>query len=196
VRLARPLVLASQSPRRLEILERLGLTFRVQPAHIDETRLSGEAPRAYVTRLAEAKARAIAVGAGHAAVLGADTTVAIDDAVLEKPRDADENARMLAQLSGREHTVYTAVALVCGPELEARVISVATRVRFRALGPATIAGYVQSGEGRDKAGGYGIQELGAALVAEVHGSYSNVVGLPAAETVELLEAAGVLEVWP
>jgi septum formation protein len=197
LQLHRPIVLASQSPRRKEILTRLGLPFRVQPAHIDETQRSGEQPWDYVVRLAEEKARAIAIQQVEgAAVLGADTTVAIDDLALEKPLHAEDNARMLRLLSGREHTVYTGVALVLVPELEVHVLKVATCVRFRALSERTIAAYAASREGADKAGGYGIQDLGAALVAEIRGSYTNVVGLPASDTVALLEASGVLGEWP
>lgn len=193
----RPLILASASPRRSEILTRLGLDFRVAPADVDEAQAPGEPPERYVARLAEEKARAIAGAlAEPAAVLGADTTVVIDREVLGKPSDAADAARMLRLLRGREHAVHTAVALISCPENEARVVLATTRVRFRDFSDATLERYVASGEGRDKAGSYGIQDLGQALVAEIHGSYSNVVGLPAAETIELLERAGVLAAWP
>lgn len=193
----RPLVLASASPRRREILERLGLTFEVRPSDVDETLLPDEAPALYVARLAERKARAVSPRAGEPlAVLGSDTTVVLGGEVLNKPLDEHESERMLRALRGREHAVYTGVALVLQPEASARVITVTTRVRFRAFSDATLHAYVASREGMDKAGSYGIQDLGAALVSEVHGSYSNVVGLPAAETIELLEQAGVLAVWP
>jgi septum formation protein len=191
------LILASASPRRHEILTRLGLAFRVSPADVDEAQGPGEAPELYVARLAEEKAQTIASGlSGPAAVLGADTTVVIDREVLGKPRDAVDSERMLRLLRGREHAVHTAVALVLCPEREARVVLTTTRVRFRDFSDETLLRYVASGEGRDKAGSYGIQDLGQALVAEIHGSYSNVVGLPAAETIELLEHAGVLAAWP
>lgn len=193
----RALRLASASPRRREILTKLGLRFDVIPADVDERRLSGEAPSDYVARLALEKARAIAQSQHEpCAVLGADTTVVIDEHVLEKPRDALESKQMLQKLSGREHVVYTAVALVLCPELSVHTRVVSTRVRFRVLDEATVDAYVASGEGMDKAGSYGIQELGQALVSEIHGSYSNVVGLPAAETIELLLAASVLRAWP
>lgn len=196
--LTRPLVLASASPRRREILTRLGLTFSVHAADLDETQQEGESPVAYVARLAEEKARAIArlCGQEPRAVLGADTTVVLDDEVLNKPLDAADSERMLRALRGREHTVHTAVALLLWPEDQLRVITVSTRVRFRAFSDATLRGYVASGEGRDKAGSYGIQDLGAALVSELAGSYTNVVGLPAAQTIELLEALGLLGAWP
>jgi septum formation protein len=115
---------------------------------------------------------------------------------LEKPRDLAESEQMLRRLTGCEHQVHTAVALLLCPEQAVSGCLVTTRVRFRALSEATIQAYAASGEGMDKAGSYGIQELGQALVSEIHGSYSNVVGLPAAETVELLLSAGVLRAWP
>jgi septum formation protein len=192
----RPLVLASASPRRREILTRLGLTFEVLATDIDESEWVAEEPRSYVARLAEAKARAALPRAQGCAVLGADTTVVLDDKILGKPADLAQSARMLAALRGNEHEVHTGVALVLAPEGRARVITVSTRVRFRDFSDETLRSYVESREGMDKAGSYGIQDLGAALVSEIHGSYSNVVGLPAAETIELLEAEGVLGSWP
>ncbi|MFT3921943.1 MAG: Maf family protein [Myxococcales bacterium] len=196
MKLTRALILASASPRRREILGRLGLPFDVLPSDIDESRIAGEEPRAYVARLAEGKARAVASRGEPCAVLGSDTTVVLHGEVLNKPVDLADSERMLRALSGREHEVHTGVALVLLPELQSRVITVTTRVRFRELSETTLRGYVASREGMDKAGSYGIQDLGAALVSEVHGSYSSVVGLPAAETVELLQALGVLESWP
>jgi septum formation protein len=198
MKLSRELVLASASPRRREILQKLGLVFEVAPADVDETPRGDEDPIAYVTRLAEEKARVAAsrLGSRRVAVLGSDTTVVLDGRVLGKPGDEAESETMLRSLSGREHVVHTAVSVVLEPESTASTLSVSTKVLFRVLSEATLAGYVASREGMDKAGSYGIQELGAALVREVHGSYSNVVGLPAAETVELLQELGVLEVWP
>ena len=199
MRQTRPLILASQSPRRRELLTRLGLAFEVAPADLDETRRATESPEAYVVRLAEEKARAIASRVAASpphAVLGADTTVVLDGAVLNKPADLGESERMLRALSGRTHVVHTGVALVLAPEQAVRTVVVATRVTFRVLPEATITRYVASGEGLDKAGAYGIQDLGAALVHTIDGSYTNVVGLPAAETVTLLEDAGVLAEWP
>jgi septum formation protein len=193
----RRLILASGSPRRREILTRLGLSFEVLVTDIDESQQPQESPELYVARLAESKARAALPAARDAlAVLGADTTVVIDHELLGKPSDLADSERMLRLLRGREHAVHTAVALLLWPEAEARVVGVTTRVRFRDFSDATLRRYVASREGMDKAGSYGIQELGQALVAEIHGSYSNVVGLPAAETIELLETAGVLAGWP
>lgn len=196
MKLSRPLVLASASPRRRELLTRLGLRFDVCPSDVDESQKPGEDPVAYVLRLAEQKARAASTPHARCAVLGSDTTVVLDGEVLNKPSDLAESERMLRALRGREHVVHTAVALVLRPEGEARRVCVSTRVRFRDFSDQTLAAYVQSGEGLDKAGAYGIQDLGAALVSEVHGSYSAVVGLPAAETIALLEDMGVLEEWP
>jgi septum formation protein len=198
---ARSLVLASASPRRREILGKLGLCFDVHPVDLDESMQRGEDPGRYVLRLAEEKARACAqsLSAGlvsACAVLGADTTVVLDGEVLGKPGDEVDSARMLRALRGREHVVHTGVALWLVPDAQLHSVLVSTRVTFRDFSDQTLAGYVASREGMDKAGSYGIQELGAALVREVHGSYSNVVGLPAAETIELLTGAGALEAWP
>lgn len=193
------LVLASASPRRREILGKLGLTFDVMPSDIDESERPGETPHAYVTRLAEEKARACSVTSERGesiVVLGSDTTVVLDGVVLSKPLDLADSERMLRALRGREHIVHTAVAAWVLPAQRAQSVTVSTRVRFRAFSDATLMRYVESREGMDKAGSYGIQELGAGLVAEVFGSYSNVVGLPAAETLELLEAVGALLEWP
>jgi septum formation protein len=196
----RPLVLASASPRRREILTRLGLRFGIEAADLDESRRANEEPGSYVTRLAEEKVRAVATRlAGDPsplALLGADTTVVLDGQVLNKPVDLAESEQMLRALRGREHVVHTAVAVLLCPEATLRLALVSTRVRFRDFSDESLLGYVASREGMDKAGSYGIQDLGAALVSELHGSYTNVVGLPAAETVELLESLEVIEAWP
>lgn len=180
------LILASASPRRRELLASAGLTFVVQPADVDETWQPGELPRAYVLRVARAKARAVAVRSPGATVLAADTTVAIEDRVLGKPVDAQHAAAMLGDLAGREHAVHTAVVVRVGSRETHRLTT--TRVRFRALTGLEIAAYIETGEPFDKAGGYGIQGRGGALVDVVHGSYTNVVGLPLAETLALLSA--------
>ena len=200
------LCLASASPRRSELLRQIGVPHCIQPADLDESAQPGESPAGYVSRLARDKAQAVcraraASGAAALPVLGADTTVAIDGEVLGKPRDAAELAAMLARLSGREHEVFTAVALVMpavpGAEAPPRAPATAlsrTRVRFRAIGPSEAAAYWASGEPQDKAGGYAIQGLGAVFVTALDGSFSGVVGLPLAETAALLQAAGVA-VW-
>jgi len=182
------LVLASASPRRAELIRRLdpeavGLRVRVRPADIDETPMADEPSSAYVARMARTKATAVADG--DALVLGADTIVVLDGAILAKPADAAENEAMIDRLSGRTHQVTTAVALARSGEL-LEELAVTTDVRFRALADGEAARYAATGEGLDKAGGYGIQGIGAALVAAIAGSYTNVVGLPLGETLELL----------
>ncbi|ROR34869.1 Maf family protein [Inmirania thermothiophila] len=182
--------LASRSPRRRALLAQIGLEAVVVPADVDESPRAGEAPAARVLRLARAKARAGAAAApAGAVVLGADTEVVVDGEPLGKPADRAEARAMLARLAGRWHEVMTGVAVVHGGG-EATRLSV-TRVRFRDLDARELAAYAASGEGDDKAGGYAIQGLGAVLVARIEGSYSGVVGLPLAETAELLAAAGV-----
>ncbi|MCB1842618.1 MAG: septum formation inhibitor Maf [Halioglobus sp.] len=185
------LVLASASPRRHHLLQQLGVAFECCPADIDETPLRAETPEHYVQRLACEKARAVAQRLGDTRpVLAADTTVVLDDAILGKPQDYAEGLAMLARLSGREHRVMTALCLVY--EGSEACCLVTTEVTFAALDLATCKAYLASDEPWDKAGGYGIQGLGGALVRSIHGSYSNVVGLPLAETRELLACHGVV----
>jgi septum formation protein len=183
------LVLASGSPRRVELLRLAGLEPEVRPPDIDESFRDGELPDAYVARLAGEKAFAVDRAAGEV-VLAADTTVVLDGTMLGKPADADEAARMLRRLSGRVHHVITAVTVVDrrGLPLEALV---GTEVHFAELDDPMIARYVATGEPLDKAGAYGIQGHAQVLVAEVRGSWTNVVGLPVVETLALLRTAGV-----
>jgi nucleoside triphosphate pyrophosphatase len=185
------LTLASQSPRRRELLALLGLALRVRPAHADETPRPGEAPRAYVERLAREKARTVDDGDF---VLGADTTVVLDGAILGKPEDDRDAARMLRALSGRRHEVTTGVCLRA-PGGREETLAVSTEVEFAALDEAQIAWYVATGEPRDKAGGYAVQGAGGAFVRALRGSVSNVVGLPVAETAALLERCGFALPW-
>jgi septum formation protein len=190
------LVLASQSPRRRALLERLGLALEVRPAFTDEAALPGEDARTYAARVAREKARAAcrdASVAGDEIVLGADTVVVLRGEVLGKPRDAADAAHMLRRLSGVPHEVLTAVCVrrnagALGVALDALV---ETAVRFAPLSEAQIAWYVSTGEPLDKAGAYAIQGAGGAFVLGVTGSVSNVVGLPLAETVDLLRRAGL-----
>jgi len=186
------LILASNSPRRRGFLQQLGLSFEVQAADLDESVRSGEVPTAYVERLAREKAQAVAGKAPGALVLGADTTVVAGEAILGKPVDASDAERMLASLSGREHDVFTGVA-VAGPVVLSQVVR--TRVRFRAVSAQEIAWYVRTGEPLDKAGAYAIQGIAGAFVTAIEGSPSSVVGLPLAETVELLRRAGYPLPW-
>jgi septum formation protein len=181
------LVLASASPRRRELLTQAGFEFDVQPADIPEEVLPGEDPIAYVTRLAREKAEAVfarvtALGAGASGadgglrVLGADTTVTLDNHILGKPESAEDAARMLRLLSGRTHRVITGVAVVTAGRTE--VAAEVTAVQFLSLSEAEIAAYVATGEPNDKAGAYAIQGLAARWIPRIEGCYFNVVGLP------------------
>ena len=180
------LVLASASPRRAELLRAAGFTFEVCPADVDETPRAGEPADAFVRRLSAEKAAwaaarlapAEADGTCEPAFLGADTVVVVDGAIFGKPRDDDDARRMLTLVSGRAHEVLTGVTLRRGDAAESRVVT--TRVVFSALAPDELDWYVASGEGRDKAGAYAVQGLASRFVAQIEGSYSNVVGLPVA----------------
>lgn len=184
------LVLASTSPRRRELLARIGLEpARIAAPDIDETPLKGELPRAYVARLAESKARAVDRAADEV-VLAGDTTVAVGRCILEKPADEADLRRMLGLLSGRRHHVYSGVCVV-GADDRPRVRVADTVVAFKRLTPAEIDWYVASGEGMGKAGGYAIQGKAEMFVRFLSGSHSNVVGLPIFETRALLTSAGV-----
>ncbi|MGA0418035.1 MAG: Maf family protein [Ilumatobacteraceae bacterium] len=183
------LVLASGSPRRRDMLLGLGLEFIVDPADIDEGVHPSEAPLAYVRRVASSKATTVAARHLSSVVLAADTTIDLDGAVLAKPADTTDAVRMLEALSGREHLAHTAVAIAAGGLLN--VVDVTTTVRMRPLDRAEIDWYVATGEPLDKAGAYAIQGGAAAFVESVSGSVSNVVGLPMAETVVALRAAGI-----
>ena len=192
------LVLASASPRRRDLLTQAGYRFEVHPAHIPEDPLPGEDPIAYVTRLAREKAEEVYRGLTTAnpkpeengqsplAVLGADTTVTLDNMILGKPEDAADAARILRLLSGRTHRVITGVALVTAKGAE--VAAEATAVRFLTLSEAEIAAYVATGEPMDKAGAYAIQGRAARWIPRIEGCYFNVMGLPLALVCSLLEA--------
>ena len=184
----RPLVLASSSPRRAELLRAAGVPFVIRVATVDETRLDGEAADAYVRRLALDKARAVEA-APHELVLGADTVVVAGTACLGKPADAADAAAMLRRLAGRSHEVLTGVALVrTGAPVAVDVA--ATRVTFAPVTEAEVAWYVGTGEPYDKAGGYAVQGLASRFVAAIDGSYANVVGLPVELVCRLIAAAG------
>jgi septum formation protein len=183
------IVLASASPRRQELVRALGFVPEVRPAHLDEARKAGESPRAYVLRLAEDKARTASGGF----VLAADTAVVLGDEVFGKPADATDARRMLAALAGRTHEVLTGVCVLGGGRAESAAVS--TSVTFTPMPAAAIDWYVLSGEPMDKAGAYAIQGLGGIFVERIDGSYSNVVGLPLAETAALLRRAGAPLPW-
>lgn len=181
-------ILASGSSRRRELLEQIGARFDCQPMDVDESLLPNEAASDYVTRLAVAKARAardLLSQTNNLPVMGSDTTVVIDGRILAKPENAEEGVGMLLSLAGRSHRVLTAVALICGQREEVRLSD--TQVWFCPLSRDQALRYWQTGEPADKAGGYGIQGYGAVFVEKIEGSYSGVVGLPLAETRELLE---------
>jgi septum formation protein len=182
-----PVVLASQSPRRRQLLALIGIEHEVRPANIDESYLPGEAPRAHAVRLARGKAAAIA--APRSVTIGSDTIVVVDGDVLGKPRDEEEAARMLRRLSGRSHAVITAVAV----RWQRRTVSDAEEVvvTFRALSDSDIDAYIATREPMDKAGAYGIQGYGATIVERVDGDYFAVMGLPLNRLVRLLESLGL-----
>jgi septum formation protein len=185
-----PLVLASASPRRLELLRQIGIVpDAVDPADIDEAPTKGELPPAHVLRLAEAKARAVAPRQPGAFILGADTVVACGRRILPKAEDAATARACLAMLSGRRHRVYGGVAVIA-PGGEIGVRRVLSQVAFKRLSAVDLEAYIASGEWHGKAGGYAIQGHAAALIPWVSGSYSNVVGLPLFETAQLLAGRG------
>ncbi|WP_425147087.1 Maf family protein [Deinococcus sp.] len=185
------LILASGSPRRRELLSSLGAAFRVVSADIEEVSTHQD-PAEVARDLAEQKARAVARREPGALVLASDTLVALDAQILGKPPSEAENAEYLRRLSGRTHSVYSGVALLGPGGLASGVEH--TLVTFRALDESEVLYYARSGEGLDKAGGYGIQGLGSALISRIEGEYSNVVGFPLGLVIRLLRAAGV-SVW-
>lgn len=186
------LVLASNSPRRRELLLRLGVTFQVCPQDIDESVLDAEKPHAYVQRVALEKAQSALAVNPDALVLAADTSVIVDDQILGKPQDSADAAFMLALLSNREHIVLTAITLA--DSLRQRSAVVRTTVNFRPISTAEMQRYWETGEPIGKAGAYAIQGFGAAFVESIEGSFSNVVGLPLFETAEYLQEFGVA-IW-
>lgn len=181
----RPVVLASGSPRRRELLGQMGIEdFEVLPAQGEETAPEGLAPDALVARLALQKAREVAALRPEATVIGADTVVALDGRVLGKPSDEEEAREMLSALSGRRHQVYTGMAVLSGGQAFTRVEC--TQVEFRPLTEEEIAAYVATGESMDKAGAYGIQGRACVFIRGIQGDYYNVVGLPVCALHELL----------
>jgi septum formation protein len=180
------LVLASASPRRIDLLKQIGIVPDVvDAAEIDEALVPGELPDAHAARLAEAKARAVAARHAHALVLGADTVVACGRRIMPKPENAAQARRCLTMLSGRRHRVYTGLCLI-GPDGALSTRLVHTAVQFKRLAREEIDAYVDHGEWRGKAGGYAIQGRAGAFVRSINGSPSNVVGLPLLEVAALL----------
>ncbi len=187
------LVLASSSPRRAELLRQLQIEFSICVAEVDETPLPDERPEPYVRRLAQAKALAVLpLVPSDSLVLGADTVVSCQDQLLTKPLDADHNLQMLKRLSGRSHEVFTGICVTNGFNCLTEVVH--TEVEFVAIDDAARQGYVRTGEGSDKAGGYAVQGIGGIFVKRLVGSYSAVVGLPLAETESLLRSFG-MDTW-
>ena len=179
------IILASGSPRRAELLRAAGIEFTIKVADVDETLLPNETAYEYVSRLARSKAEAVARLAGSGGtILGADTTVVIDDEIAAKPVDENDARRMLHHLSGQWHEVLTGVALIHGHHLLVEVE--VTRVRFALLTAKEIDWYVGTGEPMDKAGGYGIQGYASRFVERIEGSYSNVVGLPVSRVYDMM----------
>lgn len=192
------LVLASASPRRAELLTRVGLRLAVRPADIDETPRTDEAPADYVRRVASEKASAAQAALppelGSLPVLAADTTVILDRQILGKAADAGEARAMLQRLAGRRHEVSTAYRIVRGEASIERTVT--TQVSMRLVSPGELDAYLASREWEGKAGAYAVQGIAAVFVSEVRGSITNVVGLPLAETVADLQALGALPAWP
>ena len=184
-------ILASASPRRRELLTSIGLAFDVIPSHVPEVHQEGEAPEEYVARLSRDKAHALATQFPSRWVIAADTTVLLGDQLLEKPNDAADAARMLATIAGKTHIVYTGVTLEHA-DREYRDTRVAeSEVRMLPLTPQDIEWYVATGEPLDKAGAYAVQGIGAMFIDSIHGSYTNVVGLPLATLFQMMRKAGI-----
>lgn len=190
----RRLILASQSPRRAELLKQMGMAFDVLVTDLDERREPGERPEAYVDRLAREKCEAGVKRSPEPplAVIGADTVVVLENEILGKPQSINEGRAMLSRLSGKTHQVLTGVAVSDGTRLEAAVVS--SLVTFKALSEGDLDAYLATGEGRDKAGSYGIQGIGGVFVEHIQGSFSAVMGLPVFETERLLEELQV-DTW-
>lgn len=187
------IILASASPRRKELMAQAGIDFKVHVADIDESKVDpGMAPENYVCLLSKIKAQAVAANYPDAWTIGADTIVAVDNTILGKPAGHQQAVTMLSRLSNREHSVFTAFTITRPDANEVVTRVVNTRVRFKKLSNDEINWYANTGEPYDKAGGYGIQGIGAFLVKEISGSYTNVVGLPVCELIEALAALGAI----
>ena len=187
------LILASKSPRRSDLLKQAGLTFAIIPSDFDESSVTMSDPESHVKALAKSKASDISRKNPDSWVLGADTIVRIEDRILGKPGSKDEARSMLKQLSGKTHQVITGYCLCCHTKNKFISETVKTDVRFKTLRDTEIEWYIQTGESLDKAGAYAIQGVGAFLVKSINGSYTNVVGLPICEVMELLINEGVVE---
>jgi len=185
-------ILASASPRRIDLLSLLGLRFEIMPDHVDETFFKGETPREHVLRLSVAKTANAYVNHPDAWVMGADTIVIINGEVLGKPKTPGEAREMLGKLSGQVHTVYTGFTIVRKSSDIIISNAVESSVKFREIPEDEMAWYVGSEEPYDKAGGYAVQGMGAFFIKEIHGSYTNVMGLPLCEVVDVLKSVGAI----
>ena len=186
-----PIILASNSPRRKELLRQVGVSFTVDPADVDERPLPGERPEDYAVRVALDKARVAAARSKNGVIIAADTIVVVDDTILGKPADRNDAERMLTVLSNRVHRVITGLAVIDAASGKTMTNSAVTSVWFRDLSQQEIQSYLAGGEPLDKAGAYGIQGKGALLVKKIEGCYFNVVGLPLSLMGELLRKFGI-----
>ncbi|MCP3944481.1 MAG: septum formation inhibitor Maf [Desulfobacteraceae bacterium] len=189
----KPMILASKSPRRKELLGQTGLCFKTLAADIDEKSFPLENPKDYVRSLSQIKADHIAKIYPDHWVIGADTIVVVDDLILGKPRTQDDAIHMLNTLNNRQHCVFTGFTICCHAKKESITKSIETKVFFKQLSQSQIQWYAATDEPYDKAGGYGIQGIGAFLVRKINGSYSNVVGLPVCEVMETLLTLGIIQ---
>ncbi len=190
------LILASKSPRRSELLRQVGLEFEVVPSGVQEDFVKGESPQDHVIRLAEAKAREVGSKYPDCWVIAADTIVYINESILGKPNNRQEALEMLRCLSGQEHGVLTGFAVFHLAKSKADKEAVQTAVRMKNLSPAEIEWYVRTGEPFDKAGGYAIQGIGSFMIESIRGSYTNVVGLPLCELIQMLNRLGAITIHP
>jgi len=190
------IILASASPRRKELLRQIGLIFEVVPSEIEEDVKDGEEPREHVLRLARLKAQEIARDQDSAVIIGADTIVVLGGEILGKPKDEEEAFAMLSQLSGRVHRVVTGFCVLDASDGSEYSEAVESKVRFKHLTPEEIRGYIKTDEPMDKAGAYAVQGRGSYMIKEIQGSYTNVVGLPLCELVEVLSRVKVIDLFP
>jgi septum formation protein len=184
ISLSFPLILASASPRRKELLRSVGLKFKIIPSDVDESYIAGESPQNHVRRLSRDKAALVANRYPKALVLGADTIVVIDDLILGKPKNRKQAREMLQKLSGRRHTVFTGFTIVRVDSGISKTGVVRSTVQFKKISPEEMDWYVDGSEPYDKAGGYAAQGMGAYFIKAIRGSYTNVIGLPLSETLE------------
>lgn len=188
------LILASKSPRRYELLKQVGLDFEVIPSRIKEDFIEGESPWEHVIRLAEAKALDLGKQHPDCWVIGADTIVYVDDVILGKPKSREEALEMLRLISGKEHRVLTGVSVRHLKKGKGECETVETAVKVKALSPVEMDWYIGTGEPFDKAGGYGIQGIGSFMIESINGSYTNVVGLPLCELMQMMSRLGALRI--